>query len=169
MNAQTHGIDLNRFSLLRQWSCSCPATYQSKTTDELTVLLFCDVHINLGATLNLLQCLCVICGSRAEPYRLTVQRHQWHCCICSYCLNIIGSGSPPVFHECTSYSTAYVKIKRFLLCKKASHNTACQHQMCVFSTMLLGWYVGMTQNKMATSMCVKRLKLCCIWVTRKNK
>ena len=38
-------------------------------TDELTVLrmLFYDVHIDIGATLNLLQsaCVCVICGCRA--------------------------------------------------------------------------------------------------------
>ena len=38
---------------------------ESKTTDELTVLLFCDVHIDISATLNLLQCLRVICGCRA--------------------------------------------------------------------------------------------------------
>ena len=37
---------------------------ESKMTDELTVLLFCDVHIDIGATLNLLQCLSVICGCR---------------------------------------------------------------------------------------------------------
>ena len=37
---------------------------ESKMTDELTVLLFCDVHIDKGATLNLLQCLHVMCGSR---------------------------------------------------------------------------------------------------------
>ena len=65
---QTHGI--NRFSLLRQWSCSCLANFptclcESKTTVEFTVLLFCDVHIDKGATLNLLHCLRVICGCRA--------------------------------------------------------------------------------------------------------
>ena len=32
---------------------------ESETTDGLTVALFCDIHINKGATLNLLQCLCV--------------------------------------------------------------------------------------------------------------
>ena len=32
-----------------------------------------------------------------EPYRLTVLRDYWHCCICSYCHS---SGSPPVFLEC---------------------------------------------------------------------
>ena len=30
---------------------------ESETTDGLTVLLFCDVHIDMGTTLN---CLCVI-------------------------------------------------------------------------------------------------------------
>ena len=62
VNAQTHGI--NGFSL-QQWCCSCPGNLpmrlcESKMTDELTVLLFCDVHIGIGATLNLLQCLHVI-------------------------------------------------------------------------------------------------------------
>ena len=39
-----------------------------------------------------------------EPFRLTVLRHHWHCCICrsSYYHNIISPGSPPVFLECTS-------------------------------------------------------------------
>ena len=37
-----------------------------------------------------------------EPYRLTLLRHHWHCCICSYSHNIISSGFPPVFLECTS-------------------------------------------------------------------
>ena len=66
VNAQTHGI--NWFSL---WSCCCPATYQltclceSESTNGLTVLLFCDVHVDIGAILNLLQCLCVIYGCRA--------------------------------------------------------------------------------------------------------
>ena len=65
---------INGFSLLRQWifcSCPWPATCQptclceSKTTDELTVLLFCYVYIDKGATLNLLQYLRVICRYRA--------------------------------------------------------------------------------------------------------
>ena len=30
-----------------------------------TVLLFCNVHANVGTTLNLLQCLCVICECNA--------------------------------------------------------------------------------------------------------
>ena len=39
--------------------------FESETTNGLTVLLFCDVHIDTSATLNLLQCLRVICGCRA--------------------------------------------------------------------------------------------------------
>ena len=32
-----------------------------------------------------------------------MQRHHWHCWLCSsYRHNITSSGSPPVFHECTS-------------------------------------------------------------------
>ena len=42
---------------------------ESETTDELTVLrmLFYDIHIDKGATLNLLQSACLhdICGCRA--------------------------------------------------------------------------------------------------------
>ena len=103
---QTHGI--NGFSLLRQWSCSYPATCQyacvnKKTTDELIVLLYCDVHTNKFLTLNL-QCYsdCVLFVD-VELYRqwLTVLRHHWRCCI-FYCHNIISSGSPPVFIESTS-------------------------------------------------------------------
>ena len=64
---------INGFSLLRQWSCSCPATCQrvcvnqkSETMDGLTVPLFCDVHIDIhvGATLNLLKSPFVICRCR---------------------------------------------------------------------------------------------------------
>ena len=77
------------------------------TSDELTVLLlFCDVHIDKGTTLNLLQCLCVIC--RCRTVWTTVLRHHWHCCICSYCHNIISSGSPPVFLECASYNLQHL-------------------------------------------------------------
>ena len=72
-------------------------------TDELTVPLFCDIHINKGATLNLLQCLLhVICGCRAVQTNSAEISYHWHCCICSYYHNIISSGSPPVFLECTS-------------------------------------------------------------------
>ena len=41
---------------------------ESEATDGLTVLLFCDIYINIGATLNLLQYTvpaCVICGCTA--------------------------------------------------------------------------------------------------------
>ena len=69
VNAQTHGI--NGFSLLRQWCCSCPSNLpmhlcESEMTNGLTVsiLLFCDVHIDIGATLSLLHCLRVICACR---------------------------------------------------------------------------------------------------------
>ena len=65
----------------------------SELTNGLTVLLFCDIHINIAATLNLLQHLRVICEC------IAVWRHHWHCCICSYYHN---TGLPPVFFECTS-------------------------------------------------------------------
>ena len=38
---------------------------KSEATDGLTILLFCDVYINIGVTLNLLKYLGVICGCRA--------------------------------------------------------------------------------------------------------
>ena len=98
-----------QISLLGQWSCSCPATCQracvnQKTTDELTVLLFCDVHIDKGVTLNLLWCLCVICGFRdVEMYRLTLSRHHWHCCIYNCYHNNNQLRLAPSIPECTSY------------------------------------------------------------------
>ena len=39
--------------------------WESETTNGLTVLLFHDVHINIGATLNILQCLYVSCECKA--------------------------------------------------------------------------------------------------------
>ena len=35
-------------------------------------------------TLNLIQCLRVICGCRAVQTN-SAERHHWHCCTCSYC------------------------------------------------------------------------------------
>ena len=82
--------------------------------------------INQGMTLNLLQCLCIICGCR------TVQQwHQWHCCICSSCHNIISTGSPPVFHECTSYAIAFVEIKRFLHEKSKPQYSLSAPNVCI--------------------------------------
>ena len=98
VNAQTHGID--RFSLLRQWNCSCPATCQHACVNQKrlmgcqTVLLFCDIHIDKGATLNLLQRLRV-CGCGAvQTNSVETPLALLH--------NIISSGLPPVFLECTS-------------------------------------------------------------------
>ena len=90
VGVQTHGI--NGFSLLRQWSCSCLETCQRACVNQKQpmslpyVLLFCDVHIDKGATLNSLQCLHVICGYRAVQTQML--RHHWHCCIhvCSYAI-----------------------------------------------------------------------------------
>ena len=45
--------------------CNLPTPLcESEMTDGLTVLLFCDVHIDKGVTLSLLWCLHVICGCR---------------------------------------------------------------------------------------------------------
>ena len=84
LHVQTHGIN-RAFSLLRQWSCSCLATCQCTCVNQPT------------ATLTLSACVSFV---DVEQYRLTVLRHHWHC---SYCHNIISSGFPPVFHECTTF------------------------------------------------------------------
>ena len=44
------------------------------------VLLFCDIHVNIGTTLNLLQWLNVNCWILS----CTMQRHHWHCWLISY-------------------------------------------------------------------------------------
>ena len=75
-------------------------------TDELSVLLFCDgVHVDKGVTLKTYYCAYVSFVD-VEPYRLTVWRHHWHCCICNYSHS---SGSIPVFLECTSNCSEYNK------------------------------------------------------------
>ena len=53
---------------------------KSETTNGLIVLLFCGIHIDKGATLNLYSA-CVLFANNysLEPYRPTVRRHQWHC------------------------------------------------------------------------------------------
>ena len=102
---------INGFSLLRQWRYSCLATCQHACTcvtqkrpmDCRNVLLFCDVCIDIGMTLNLLQCLRFICGCRAlqtNSVETSLALHAGYGAI--QCHNMISSGSPPVFHECTS-------------------------------------------------------------------
>ena len=48
------------------WQLPNAPVWIKMMTNELTVLLFCDVHTNKGVTLDLLQCLCVICGCRSR-------------------------------------------------------------------------------------------------------
>ena len=75
---------------------------QSETTDGLTVLLVCDVHIDIDMALNLLQCLCVICGCRA------VQTNSAETSLTGTAGDVAivriksAQARPPVFHECTS-------------------------------------------------------------------
>ena len=70
MNAQTQGINC-RLSLPRQWSCSCPATCQCACVNQKQPmgLLYCCfmtfIIVDIGVTLNILQCLCVTSGCRA--------------------------------------------------------------------------------------------------------
>ena len=105
-DAQTYGI--NGLSLLRQWRCSWTCLYELETTDGLSVLLFNDVRIDSGGTLNFSSAAACV---NVEPYRPTVtvwRHHHWHCWLCSYChnnsfsyapsfLQVIHSTSP--FHE----------------------------------------------------------------------
>ena len=81
------------------WQIAC---VEQKTTDELTVLLFCDVHIDKGMALNVLQCMHLICRCRGvqtnSAETALALLHMYNVVI----LTIISSGLPPVFHECTS-------------------------------------------------------------------
>ena len=86
-----------------QVTCHCACVNQKQPMGFRTVLLFYDVHIDIGMTLNLPQssCMRVICGCRA------IQTNSAETSLallqCSYyCHNVISSGSPPVFLECTS-------------------------------------------------------------------
>ena len=54
---------------------------------------------------------CVLFVDVKKSYRLTVQRHHWHCWLCSYCHNIISSGLPPVFLECTGYTFTHALLQ----------------------------------------------------------
>ena len=96
---QTHGI--NGFSLLmRQYNCSCPVTCQCTCVNQKqpiscwTVVLFCDVHINIGSTLNLLQCLHVICG-HIEQYILILIVRRHHCCCWLHVCRIKSAQAAP--------------------------------------------------------------------------
>ena len=54
-------------------------------TDGLSVLLFYDIHIDSGTTLNF-SSACVFVN--VEPYRPTItvlRHHHRHCWLCSYC------------------------------------------------------------------------------------
>ena len=68
------------------------------------------------------------CTSRCPCEQpLTVLRHHWHFCICSYCHNIISSGSSPVFLECTSpvYVSSQYAYCRGLVKYQISVRIAC--------------------------------------------
>ena len=73
-----------------------------KTTDKLTVYGCFVTFISTKARHCTYYSACILFVD-VELW-LTVLRHYWQCCICSYCHNIISLGSPPVFLECTSYT-----------------------------------------------------------------
>ena len=97
VNVQTYGTCINRLSLdkvARQLAITL-----CETTNGLTVLLFCDIYIDIGTTLNLLQCLHVSCLMSSH----TMQRHASLGCWLilyakamwsSYCHNISAQARP---------------------------------------------------------------------------
>ena len=99
-----HMVYINGFSLLRQWSCSCLATCESEATDGC--LYYCFVtFISTQARHRTYHCACVIFVD-VEPYRLTISAET--CITAGQLLSQYNPlSSPPVFHECTSYSRLY--------------------------------------------------------------
>lgn len=102
---------------------------ESEMTDGLTVLLFCDVYIDIhvGATLNLhMYYACVL--HVFEPYRLPgcqyLNRTDYQCVdiagtagyvhVHVAIATIICSGSPPVFLECSSIQYNYPSLLLYL-------------------------------------------------------
>ena len=86
------------------------AARQQRPMGFQTVLMVCGVHINIGVTLNLLfACMLVV---DVEPYRLTVQKDITGTAayVAIITIIIISSGSPPVFHDCTSLYQVMVYI-----------------------------------------------------------
>ena len=79
--------------------------FESETTDGLSdCTAFCGIHIDLGATLNLLQCLCVIVDVKLHSLPDIVETSL--ALLCSYChcyvvIVTISSSSLPVLLECT--------------------------------------------------------------------
>ena len=110
---QWRQVGINRFSLLRQWRCSCMCLYELEMTDGLSLLLFYDVCIDSIATLNFSSAYVFV---NVEPYRPTVtvrRHHHWHCWLCGYCHNIAlamhlafyKSSIPRVHSTCPFHST----------------------------------------------------------------
>ena len=89
--AQTH--DINRLSLLRQWSCSGQTTSHRTCVKQpmgwLYVLLFCDTHIDIGMTVPacmlIVGCWAVQCRyitGTAGSYRRSIQK------LCNWAITI---------------------------------------------------------------------------------
>ena len=89
IDVQTHSI--NGFSLLRQWSCSYQTTCQCASlwirNARVGIDRWADCTAALWRTListwvrHWTTCMLFV---DVEPYRLIMQRHHWHCWLCSY-------------------------------------------------------------------------------------
>ena len=88
--------------------------------------LYCCFVTFIGATLNLLQCLCDICGCRAiQTNSAETSLSMLVMYSVANCHNIISSGSPPVFLECGAT----------FLTTQCLHNVSCY----CFDYEMLDW------------------------------
>ena len=104
-------------------------------TNGLTVLLFCDVCINIGTTLNLLRCLRVGCWANitgtAGSYCIQASLTNW-----SIVTIIISLGSPLIFLKswfiiwckdlcCVATGSAYKMIWTATQCRNKKNIYSC--------------------------------------------
>ena len=85
-----------------QQLANVPVWIKKRPMSVLYCCLWCSYWQSCETELTKVPACYVFVDVHVEPYRLKVLRHHWHCCICSYCHNLVSSGSPPVFHEHTS-------------------------------------------------------------------
>ena len=168
---QTNGI--NGFTLLRQWSCSWPATCQCAYVNQKQPMAYCTAVLCCSVILTKARhwtyySACVLFVD-VEPYRPTVLRHHsahWHCCMCSYCHNISSSGSSPVFLECTSgmYLSIYPRIiypafvaswfPRSVYVLKCFVYSGILMSSCVWFTTALYWTLDWTARMIRANSCL---------------
>ena len=114
-------------------------------------LLYCcfvTFHIDKGVTLNLLQCLRVVCGCKAIQTKSVGDSH-WHYWLCSYCHNKKSSGLPPVFLECTSSRIIPDSLTHLTYIKLIPNNQRKPTCSCSFGgrQQVKSWSTGSQQNQ----------------------